>query len=241
MKAQKYILAILTLLMIAATAAVLFQSNKHQRLGDPGVKTRPLAGSKNLEIMMPETVPGYISEILTNVEEGLTVLPADTSYRSRLYQADDRFCVQITTVLMGTDRSSIHNPQICLPGQGWTINDSLTRVENVSMQHPFPYELPVNRIISSKQVKDANGSALTMSSVYLYWFVDADQYTASELKRKMWLVPHDLLVKGVLDRWAYISFFAECAPGQEDMTADRMKKMIADAVPEFQLVPHAAR
>ncbi len=205
------------------------------------MKTRPLPGSKNLEILMPETVPGYTSQILTNVEEGLAVLPEDTSYRSRLYQADDHFGVQITTVLMGADRSSIHNPQICLPGQGWTINDSMTRVENVPMQRPFPYELPVNRIISSKQIKNTDGADVMVSSVYLYWFVDADQYTASQWKRKAWLVPHDLLVKGVLDRWAYISCFSECAPGQEDATTDRMKKMIAETAPEFQLVPLAAR
>ena len=241
MKAQKYILAVLTLVMMAATAMVLFNLSKHQRLGDPGVKTRPLAGSKNLEILMPETVPGYTSEILTNVEEGLAVLPADTSYRSRLYEANDHFGVQVTTVLMGTDRSSIHKPQICLPGQGWAINDSMTRVENIPMERPFSYELPVNRIVSNKQVKAADGTIQTLRSVYLYWFVDADQYTASEWKWKVWLAPHDLLVNGVLDRWAYISCFSECAPGQEDATTDRMKKMIAETAPEFQLIPHAAR
>jgi hypothetical protein len=241
MKAQKHILAVLTLVMMVATAAVLFHLNKHQRLGDPGVKTRPVAGGKTLEILMPETVPGYTSEILTNVEEGLAVLPLDTSFRSRLYQANDHFEMQITTVLMGTDRSSIHNPQICLPGQGWVINDSLTRVETIPMERPFPYELPVNRIVSGKQIKKADGAIQTVSSVYLYWFVDGDQYTASEWKRKAWLVPHDLLVNGVLDRWAYIACFSDCAPGQEDATTERMKKMIAETAPEFQLVPHAAR
>jgi hypothetical protein len=241
MKVQKYILAILTLALMGATATVLLHLSKHERLGDPGVKTRPLAGSKTLEILMPETVPGYTSEILTNVEAGLAVLPPDTSYRSRWYQADDHFGVQITTVLMGTDRSSIHNPQICLPGQGWAINDSKTRVENIPMERPFPYELPVNRIVADKQVKNADGTIQAVSSVYLYWFVDADQYTASEWKRKVWLVPHDLLVNGVLDRWAYIACFAECASGGEDATTERMKKMIAETAPEFQLVPHAAR
>ncbi len=150
--------------------------------------------------------------------------------------------MQITTVLMGIDRSSIHNPQICLPGQGWIINDNLTRVENISMERPFPYELPVNRIVAAKQVKNADGNdPCAVSSVYLYWYVDGDQYTASEWKRKVWLVPHDLLVNGVLDRWAYIACFSECAPGREDATTERMKKMIAETAPEFQLVPHAAR
>jgi hypothetical protein len=47
----------------------------------------------------------------------------------------------------------------------------------------------------------------------------------------------DVLFTGELDRWAYITFFSVCAPGQEDATFERMKKLIAAAVPEFQLVP----
>jgi hypothetical protein len=42
-----------------------------------------------------------------------------------------------------------------------------------------------------------------------------------------------------LDRWAYISFFSVCQPGQQDAAFERMKKLIAAAVPEFQLTPNA--
>jgi hypothetical protein len=49
-----------------------------------------------------------------------------------------------------------------------------------------------------------------------------------------------LLSSGVLERWAYVSFFAPCAPGQEAETYERMKKLIAASVPEFQLVHRGA-
>jgi hypothetical protein len=45
---------------------------------------------------------------------------------------------------------------------------------------------------------------------------------------------------GVLQRWASISYFAECAPGHEDATFERMKKFIVASAPEFQLVPRPA-
>ena len=241
MNRQKYILGGVALVLMGLTAGLLMQLRIHQRLGDPGVKTRPIPGGKTLEILMPETVPGYTSEILTNVETVLGVLPADTSFRSRAYKGEDHTFIEITTVLMGSDRTSIHSPQICLPGQGWAIDDSKTRVENIPIERPFPYQLPVNKLIATKQVKDETGAVQTYSSVYLYWFVDGNQYTASGWKRKPWLVPHDLLTTGVLDRWAYIACFETCLPGQEEATFDHMKKMIADALPEFQLVPHAAR
>jgi len=241
MNRQKYILGGVALMLMGLTAGLLMELRVHQRLGEPGVKTRPVAGGKTLEILMPESLPGYSSEILTNVEANLNVLPPDTSFRSRAYRGEDHTFVEMTTVLMGSDRTSIHAPQICLPGQGWTIDDRKTSVQNIAMDRPFPYQLPVNRLIASKQLKDETGAEQTYSGIYVYWFVDADQYTPSEWKRKAWLVPRDLLTTGVLDRWAYIACFEICAPGQEEATFDHMKKAIALAVPEFQLVPHAAR
>ena len=53
----------------------------------------------------------------------------------------------------------------------------------------------------------------------------------------VWWLTRDLLTRGVLQRWAYISYFAVCVPGQEDATFDRMKSLIAASVPEFQLPP----
>jgi hypothetical protein len=46
-----------------------------------------------------------------------------------------------------------------------------------------------------------------------------------------------LLRTGVLQRWAYVSYFSACEPGQEDATFARMEKLIAASVPEFQLPP----
>jgi hypothetical protein len=47
------------------------------------------------------------------------------------------------------------------------------------------------------------------------------------------------LTSGELQRWAYVSFFTVCRPGQEDATFARIKPLITAAVPEFQLPPAA--
>jgi hypothetical protein len=44
---------------------------------------------------------------------------------------------------------------------------------------------------------------------------------------------------GILQRWAYVTFFSACAPGQEENTYERLKNLIAASVPEFQLTPKA--
>jgi len=53
----------------------------------------------------------------------------------------------------------------------------------------------------------------------------------------MWRMARDLVAKGVLQRWAYISCFSICQPGQEEARFEHMKKLIAASVPEFQLTP----
>ncbi len=69
--------------------------------------------------------------------------------------------------------------------------------------------------------------------------MDASQLSAEHWQWKWWMA-RDLLLTGVLDRFSYISYFSTCAPGQEDATFERMKNIIADTVPKFQLVPKPA-
>jgi hypothetical protein len=241
MNRQKIIAAIVLLGLIGATAGVLARAKSHQKLGEPGIKSQPIPGKKNLELLLPATVPGFTSEILTNAEQILTVLPADTSFRVRTYKADDGFFSQVSVVLMGSDRSSIHKPQICMTGQGWAIDNNLTRVDPVHLDRPVAYDLPVNKLVATKQFTGPDGQVQTARGIYVYWFVDADKYTANSLQWMLWWMPRDLLMTGVLERWAYISFFSACSPGQEAATYDRMKKLIAATVPEFQLVPRAGK
>lgn len=237
MKRSKIICASVVLLLIAGTAGVLTHLKAHQRLGEPGVKTRPLPNSKNLDVVLPENLAGYTDVVVTNAEAALLRLPPDTSYRVRLYQAPDGFWGQVSVVLMGSDRSSIHKPEICMTGQGWAIDNAASRVEKIHLERPVSYDLPVNKLVTTKQVMNADGNVQTVRGLYVYWFVDATHYTASSVDWMLWWVPRDLLLHGVLERWSYISFFSVCAPGQEDAAFERMKKLIAASVPEFQLVP----
>jgi len=45
----------------------------------------------------------------------------------------------------------------------------------------------------------------------------------------------DLVRTGTLQRWAYVSCFSMCYPGQEQATYGRVKELITAAVPAFQL------
>jgi hypothetical protein len=241
MNRQNIIPAIVVLLLVGATAGVLARAKTNQKLGEPGIKSRPVPGSKNLELLLPETVPGYTSEIMTNAEDIMKILPADSSYRVRYYKAPDGFAAQLNVVLMGSDRTSIHKPQICLTGQGWVIDNNLTRVEPIHLDRPVAFDLTVRKLISTKQFTGPDGQPQTARGIYVYWFVDGDRITASPLQWMLWWMPRDLLLHGLLERWAYVSYFSACSPGQEEATYARMKQLIAETVPEFQLVPRPGK
>lgn len=226
------------LVIIAGVAVMLSQARAHERLGEPGIKSRAIAGEINRELILPDTPPGYTSEIVTNSDSLLrNYLPRDTSFQVRAYRGTNGFFSELSVVLMGADRSSIHNPEICMPSQGWTIDSSQTSVEKIPMNSPRPYDLTVNRLISTKVVQDASGKSQTLRGIYVYWFVDGSHYTEKSWKWKVWFIPRDLVLNGVLERWSYISLFSSCLPGQEAATFEQMKQLIRTVVPQFQLVP----
>jgi hypothetical protein len=124
-------------------------------------------------------------------------------------------------------------------GQGWRFDEQATHIVSVPLARPVAYELPMMRVVATIDTVD-HGQSVRRAGVYAYWFVDADHFTAQHNEWKWWMVK-DLLLTGVLDRWAYVTFFSVCAPGQEEATFERMKKLITAAVPEFQLVPRPAK
>ena len=237
MKERKWIFFAVTLLMIGGAAGVLVQLKAKQRLGQPGVKCDLQAENRSRRILLPETVLDCKSEAVEQEKMVLDTLPQDTSFGQRRYQAPDDFVMQLTAVMMGTDRTSLHKPQFCLEGSGWHIDLADSREEKVRIERPFAYDLPVMKLLVSRQVEH-NGQAQLLRGVYAYWFVADGAYTARHGDR-MWRMARELLTTGVLQRWAYVSAFAVYLPGQEEATFERMKKMIAAAVPEFQLTPQA--
>lgn len=238
MKRQHLLLGV-TLMCIAGTAALLLHLRSKQQLGLPGVKTVALeeAGASPLRcrVVLPERVLNYTSEEVPTDKITLEFLPQDTSYGQRLYRGADRFEILMNVVLMGMDRTSIHKPQFCLGGQGWSIDDTKSGQETVRVNRPVPYDLPVMKLVTTREA-EVQGQRAVYRGIFVYWFVAREGYTASHHER-MLRMAWDVLRTGVLQRWAYVTCFAVCRPGEEEITFERMKTFIAESVPEFQLVP----
>jgi hypothetical protein len=239
MKKQQWILLAAGLGLIGGAAVLLGRLQSSQKLGQPAVRTSAIPGSQRLQVDLPPKVLDYKSESIDVDKRTLEWLPADTSFGHRVYEAPDGFQVNLQVVLMGSDRTSLHKTEFCLEGAGWKVDRGRTTETSLHMDRPQPYDLPIMKFIASMD-GTLNGQPAQVRCVYLVWFVAAhDEYTARHWQR-MWWMARDLLRTGVLQRWAAVSVAAQCFPGQEDATYERMKGFIRAAVPEFQLVPGAA-
>jgi len=234
----KMIVAAVSLVMMISSALFLSRLQGRQKLSEPGVKlgNTPLFDQDgkvvtNLSVSLPAQVPGFKSSPVPVSTQELSALPKDTLYGKRRYTAPDHFWIDSSVVLMGLDRTSIHKPEFCLVGQGWAIEKQ--ELVYIPFSKPFPCQLPAMRFTASLQTKDKQGKPITIKGNYVFWFVAENLVTAKHSERVLWLA-RDLLTKGILDRWAYISFFSVCLPGNEDKTFDRMKSFISLTVPEFQ-------
>ena len=236
MNKQTWIILIVALGLMGGTAGLLTNLRTHQKLGQPAVKTRPIPGSIRLQVELPERALDYASQAVEVDKTALDWLPPDTSFGQRLYRAPDGFQASVNVVLMGRDRTSLHKTEFCLEGQGWSIDRSASHETTVRIDRPYPYDLPVMKFIATREVTE-QGRKLTARGVYLAWFVaDGDEFTAQHWQR-MWWMARDLVRTGVLQRWAMISYFTVCAPGQEDAAFERLKKLIVASAPDIQLVP----
>lgn len=232
-------MALTCAVLIGASGLFLAQLQKSHRLGAPGLKLCSVSlvdeHGKTVttnSVFLPERILDYSSDLLPVTQEELQWLPCDTTFGRRLYKADrDGFMAQVSGVMMGTDRTSIHKPEYCLPAQGFRI--SRRTQQTLTIERPVPYELPITRLDATREVILKNGTRATQGAVYVYWFVSGSRLSNDHFQR-MWWLASDLIRTGELQRWAYMGVLGACPPGQEDQAFARLSELIRAMVPEFQ-------
>jgi hypothetical protein len=245
MTRQEIKVGIVTLILIACAA--IFLGQRKNSLGRPGlvIESQILTNEHGVKvadrrIALPTGVPGYDDELMHITAKEVDVLPKDTIFGRRVYRSgDNNVSMQMSAILMGSDRTSIHKPYYCITGQGWQIEKE--EVVTIPMALPEPYELRVQLLTTThaQAYRTPDGKTIHPKGLFIYWFVSETQLTPNH-KEQMWLLARDLLTTGVLQRWGYISCFSICAPGQEELRLQQMKRMIAETVPSFQIPPGKA-
>jgi exosortase len=158
------------------------------------------------------------------------VLPPDTGYSRKIYVslADPSKQAFLSIVLSGRDRTSIHRPELCLVGQGWTIRSSFT--------HRFAYpgakaEFPATVLRVEKEVMTPRGK-VAVPQLFAYYFVGGDIVVATHwdrIARDAW----DRVTRGRSDRWAYVVVQTGDSDG-EVAALRRIQTILNGTLPVFQ-------
>ena len=185
----------------------------------------------------PVDLPAFIgtewigqSVDVTAVER--TVLPADTGYARRNYVAlrDRREQVFISVVLSGRDRSSIHRPELCLVGQGWTIAGR-ARYEFAVGGGVVPATLlRVEHALVGPQVGARSGP---VRSLFAYWFVGGEGLEPTHFGMQL-RDAFDRLRYLRADRWAYVVVQTVVVNGDEAAALARMQEVLTSVWPEMR-------
>ena len=168
-----------TLLLVAA---MLYQA----KTVDPVLAEAP-------SVVLPE-LAGFVAEEVPVSEAELTVLPKDTAFVKRMYTGDDGVWFQVTAVIGGRSKSSVHRPELCLPCQGFQMMDP-RRIESAGVDWHL--------------VTLARRDAASMGFAYTF-FNQAGFRTSSHLRRifqDVW----DRSVLGRIDRWVMVTVHSSTA------------------------------
>ncbi len=155
------------------------------------------------------------------------ILPEDTGFSRKVYTSLSGRQVLLSVILSGRDRSSIHRPELCLTGQGWTIQSRYRR--ELRLSDPSQGSVPATVLRLEKQLTDKAGKTIQVPALFVYWFVSGDGPVASHMER-MWKMAVDRIFFLKNHRWAYISLQTDAIEGQ-DAAMKRIEDVASLALP----------
>ena len=211
----------------------------------PNASTDPEAG---LIMWLPSEVGVLKGKRISVSSEEASTLPPDTEYLKMAYNREESFGYQprfwdglsATLILSGTDRRSLHEPEICLDAQGWEIvrRVPVTVETSVGPLEVMNLELGRWQIDKGKHVLNSEGNRIRIRAHYIYWWVSKKGSTAFSDKRVMQTVVDNFL-RNKNYRWGYPSVFVYADPTQPEeesfeVARKRGLDFVGNYAPRFQ-------
>jgi hypothetical protein len=202
-------------------------------LWSPDVNSPTQAG---VVMQLPQYLGSYFSEEQAISPAEKAILPTDTEFARRVYTGLNQQQILCSIVLAGGEKRSIHRPEVCLPGQGWTINSS--QVTPVTLSSGKKME--VMKLVLEREVQASASQRLKIKSLFLYWFVGKGMTTPRH-ERRVFLTSWDRVIHNLNHRWAYVIVNSMVTQGlrpgglSEEETLKMLKDFIIEITPKFMI------
>lgn len=157
------------------------------------------ATQAGVQMELPDFLGNYIGmdQEISLAEK--KILPGDTEFVRKTYHHPKGDRILCSIVLAGGEKRSIHRPEVCLPGQGWTIRGGTIRP--VTLENGR--EINVMDLSLSREIEVGPGQTRVIRSHYFYFFIGKGIVTPRHWKR-VFLTSWDRVVRGLNHRWAYV-------------------------------------
>lgn len=187
-----------------------------------------------VNLNLPDYVGPFSGKAAEVSESEKVILPSDTQFAKMLYTGLGGEQINCQVVLSGGEKRSIHRPETCLPGQGWTKKTS----QVIPVKLDDGRTLSVMKLVISRPVEVQPGVRKELTSLFIYWFVGKDITTPYHWYRILH-TDWDRVVHGVSHRWAYVIVSAPVLEGfvpggkNEEQTLESLKKFIGEIAPQI--------
>lgn len=195
----------------------------------------PIATSESGVVMdIPYSVGPYWGTNQDVTEAERFILPKDTEFAKKVFNDGKGNNITSQIVLAGAEKRSIHRPQVCLIGQGWTIESSKV----LPIQLVNGSTLKVMSLNLKRTLTLDDGSQKDLRGIYLYWFVGKEMSTPYHEERII-RTNIDMLLHNTNHRWAYVIVTANVLEGfqyggkNEKETLDMLEKFVAEFAPKI--------
>jgi len=195
------------IVLIGAGLVVCSATDTSYKVDAPGIR-----------LGLPAMLSGFVSQDQPMTSKEKSILNEDVRIERRFYTKPER-AILATTVLSGAEKRSLHQPEICLPAQGWII----------SGQTIIPLDLGIGRQVQAtlismfRDVETPEGRRTRIRAVNLYWYHGSDGTTCATYDEHVTRTYLDAVFRNVNHRWALLSFFTplkENVAGLEDPYAE---------------------
>lgn len=144
-------------------------------------------------------LPGFTSQAVEPSLAETNTLPHDTTIEKRLYKDPRGHMALVTVVVGGSQKGSIHRPELCLPSQGFLM----------TQPHSVSVDGTSWRFIT---LAAANGGA---DMGFAYTFFNQEGFHTSSHVRRIFRDVLDRSLYARIDRWVmvtvYTSYVSDCA------------------------------
>lgn len=141
------------------------------------------------------------------------ILPADTEIVRRFYETPQRILpMNVSIVLSGADRSSIHRPEVCQTSAGHEI----VRTRRIRVPLSWRPEKPLEvTVLEMAHHGDAEAGIPPQYTFYAYWFIGANGRETASHWQRFWWMGTDRVFRGVSHRWAYVAVAGPRVPDDD--------------------------